>query len=108
MTILKCSATTCMYNQKELCSKGEIKVNGADARYADETCCASFQERTDTSAKNSFTEGCGCEKIQIDCKAAEFTYNDNCKCTASAIGIAGEGACQCQDTKCTTFHCKCS
>ena len=39
MTILNCSATTCVYNENELCSRGEIEVMGADARRSDETCC---------------------------------------------------------------------
>ena len=30
---------------------------------------------------------CGCEKINIDCKAQECTYNDQRKCTASAIDV---------------------
>ena len=68
MTILKCSATTCMYNQKELCSKGEIEVNGSNARYADETCCASFQERTGGAAKNSFTEAAAVKRSRSTAK----------------------------------------
>lgn len=107
MTILKCSAITCAYNKNEQCSKGEIKVDGTNAHYADETCCASFQERS-TGVQNSYAQGgCGCEKVQIDCKAQECTYNDHCKCTASAIGISGSNACKCQETKCSTFSCKC-
>ena len=79
MTILKCSATTCAYNEDMLCSRGEI------------------------SAKNS----CGCETIQIDCKAHNCTYNENCKCTAAAIDVAGSGAKVCSETKCDTFECQC-
>ena len=37
MTILKCSATKCMYNENELCSRGDIEITGAGARNADET-----------------------------------------------------------------------
>lgn len=29
MTILKCSATKCMYNENELCSRGDIEITGA-------------------------------------------------------------------------------
>lgn len=39
MTILKCSAHNCYYNKDSLCSKGAINVEGADARYADDTAC---------------------------------------------------------------------
>ena len=45
MTILKCSATTCAYNENNLCSRGEIDVMGESARNADETSCGSFRER---------------------------------------------------------------
>lgn len=107
MTILKCSATTCMFNENELCSRGEIEVMGDQARRSDETCCGSFRDRNSGSAQNSTQEHCGCQKINIDCKAQECTYNEHCKCTAAAIDIDGRGACNCQDTKCGTFACKC-
>ena len=74
MTILRCSATTCVYNKDELCSKGEIDVIGESAMAADETSCGSFRERSYDSTQNSFTEGCGCEKINIDCAAQKCTY----------------------------------
>ena len=31
MPMLKCSATTCLYNQEEYCSKGDIVVSGEQA-----------------------------------------------------------------------------
>lgn len=107
MTILNCSATTCIYNKDRLCSKGSIEVGGSTARSADETCCRSFREQDKASVTNAGSEHCGCEKIKIDCKAEECTYNEHCRCTASAIDIAGHDACTCQDTKCRTFACKC-
>ena len=45
MTILKCSAHNCYYNKDSLCSKGAINVEGADARYADDTACESFRDQ---------------------------------------------------------------
>ncbi len=104
MPMLRCSATTCVYNEEQLCSKGDIKVNGSDAKYADETSCASFRERSGDSAKNSC--GCGCKTIDVDCKACECVHNANEKCAADSIDIAGVNACECQDTKCGTFSCK--
>ena len=96
MTILKCSAIKCVYNKDQLCSTS-----------ANETSCGSFQERTGSSMTNSFTNGCGCEKIQIDCKAHNCTYNDDCKCTASSIQVDGSNAQASCDTKCDTFQCGC-
>ena len=43
MPALRCSAMTCVYNDGELCSKGDIKVGGSNAMTADETCCESFK-----------------------------------------------------------------
>nr|WP_294528010.1 DUF1540 domain-containing protein [uncultured Blautia sp.] len=106
MTILKCSATNCIYNDARQCSRGEIDVMGESARIADETSCGSFQERSG-SAMNSMEHHCGCEKIQIDCKAHNCAYNDNCKCTAAAIDVDGSRAQCSQETKCGTFACKC-
>ena len=106
MTILKCSATTCAYNEDMLCSRGEIDVMGDSAKSSEETSCGSFRERNQ-SAANSAINHCGCQSIQIDCKAHNCTYNENCKCTAAAIDVAGNGAKSCSETKCNTFQCQC-
>jgi hypothetical protein len=92
-----------MYNQDSLCSRGSIEVMGASASRSDETCCGSFKDRREGSATNSMTEGNGCEKIQISCKAEDCTYNSAQQCTASAIDITGNNACTCKDTNCSTF-----
>lgn len=107
MTILKCSAMTCVYNKEQLCSKGDIDVTGENATSANETSCGSFRERTGGSMKDSYTDGCGCDKIQIDCKAHNCTYNDSCKCTASSIQVDGSNAHVSSDTRCDTFQCHC-
>lgn len=107
MTILTCSATTCVYNENRLCSRGEIEVTGEQAHRPDETSCGSFRERSMSSAQNSEKEHCGCEKIQIDCKAHECTYNEHCKCTAAAIDVEGPNASSSSETKCGTFACEC-
>ena len=44
------------------------------------------------AAMNSFTNGCGCDTIQIDCKAHNCTYNEHCKCTAASINVSGDNA----------------
>lgn len=75
MTILKCYATTCVYNKDQLCSRGEIDVMGENARLSDETSCGSFRERS-SATLNSYEGKCGCETIQIDCKAHNCIYNE--------------------------------
>ena len=79
MTSLKCSAHNCCYNKNSLCSRGAISVEGADARYADDTACESFRDQEECAVKNSADPGCGCETINIDCKAHNCTYNEHCK-----------------------------
>lgn len=105
MTSLNCSATTCMYNKNALCSRGNIEVTGEQAHRADETSCGSFHDRENTTTTNSTADSCGCEKIQIDCKAQSCTYNNSCKCTASAIDIKGNSAGSGKETECSTFYC---
>lgn len=106
MPALRCSAITCVYNKEELCSKGDILVTGDTANVPDQTSCGSFQERRGDSMTNSCAEGCGCETIQVDCEAGRCVYNDNHKCIASQIGIAGSNATSSQQTMCGTFHSK--
>ena len=107
MTILNCSATKCIYNDNKLCSRGDIEITGDNAHRADETSCGSFRDRTTAAMQNSGPEHCGCEKINIDCKAQECTYNNKRKCTASSIDVAGCSTDGCNETKCSTFACKC-
>lgn len=108
MTNLNCSAYTCVYNQNSLCSRGSIEVQGKEAHISDDTCCASFRERSsesDPTFRDSTGEKEGCEKIQITCRAENCTYNDSCRCTAAAIDISGEDAKSCPGTCCDTFYC---
>ena len=55
MTILKCSATKCLYNENELCSRGDIEITGDNAHRADETNCGSFRDRATAGMTNSIT-----------------------------------------------------
>lgn len=106
MPALKCSAITCVYNKEELCSKGDIQITGDMAKTPDQTSCGSFQERKGASMTDSCASGCGCDTIQVDCEACKCMYNDDRKCSASQIGIAGPNATNSQQTMCGTFRCK--
>ena len=55
MTVLKCYATTCVYNKEQLCSKGNIDVMGENAHLSEDTCCGSFRERSNSSPQNNYT-----------------------------------------------------
>lgn len=102
MTQLKCSVKNCMYNDDQLCSKGDIMIGGQSATASNETRCESFKERTG-SATNAV--GSASKNIQVGCKAENCIYNEDCKCSAQEIGIAGSNACSCAETECASFEC---
>ncbi|TGY96528.1 DUF1540 domain-containing protein [Petralouisia muris] len=104
MTQLKCSARNCMYNDEQLCSKGDITIGGHDASKSNETCCESFRERTG-SMTNSV--GHASKEVSVKCQATNCDFNDNCRCSANEIGIAGSNACSCGETECASFDCHC-
>ena len=101
MPYLVCSAQSCVYNEGMCCCKGDIQVGGEHAVSKDETCCDSFIERRHEGAKSSM--GTPSQKIKVDCKACQCTYNKDCSCHADRIDIAGASACTCQETACQTF-----
>ena len=68
MPLLTCSAQSCIYNKGMNCSRGDINVEGENARCVEETCCNSFEERTKYGAENSM--GHASAVIDIDCKAS--------------------------------------
>ena len=74
MPALVCSAQHCVYNNAMYCSKGDILVGGENAKECQDTCCESFQERRQESARSS---------MQVD--------------------ISGAAACKCEETECVTF-----
>ena len=103
MTILDCSVTGCMYNEANCCHKGNIKVEGEDAKESEDTCCGSFAERGDRCAKN--VTGDEPKNIEVACCAANCVFNKEEKCSADHIGIAGGNACNCRETECASFCC---
>lgn len=104
MPALRCTAMKCVYNDDMLCSKGDIQVRGDHATQVDETCCASFREKSGESNKMSC--GCGTDTIKVGCTACECTFNENEVCHAGSIDINGSNACSCDETCCGTFRCK--
>ena len=98
MTLLDCAVTGCAYNEDRCCCKGNIKVEGSEAVHQNETCCGSFVERGE--------KNCGCnvkehesKTIDVACEACNCTFNENKKCSADHIGIAGGNACSCGETE---------
>lgn len=104
MTNLECSVKTCMYNMDDICSRDNIHIEGASARVTEETCCKSFVERKNDSMTNA--SGKMRKPTDVTCDAANCIYNEECRCDAEHIGIAGRDACDCKETECASFRCK--
>lgn len=101
MPALVCSAQNCIYNNAMYCSRGDIEVAGEEAKVCQDTCCASFKERTHDSVRCAV--GSPSTKIEIDCEAQNCKYNEKCKCHAEHVDISGAAACKCEQTECVTF-----
>ena len=104
MTALVCTAQTCVYNRDEYCSRGDIRIGGDHATNSFETCCTSFEERSQDSSSND--TGRGSIMIDVDCTACNCTYNEEKKCSADKIGVAGSSASESEETACGTFRCE--
>jgi delta-aminolevulinic acid dehydratase/porphobilinogen synthase len=105
MTVLDCSVTGCAYNEDRCCCKGDIKVEGKDAKKTAETRCGSFKEKGCDCGSNAVKRGS--KEIDVVCDACNCSFNENHKCGAGHIGIAGGDACNCQETECASFACNC-
>lgn len=102
MVALNCNVETCVHNADRHCCKGDICVEGYTAKEPTETCCGSFAERKGESFRNRF------EKpdrfIGVACEAEQCVFNENRRCIAEHITIAGDQASQAGDTRCASFR----
>ena len=109
MPALKCTVQTCVNNDQYLCRLDKIQVGGDTAKNSQETFCDRFQELTDGSYANSMNNSVSeaSDRSQVDCKAVNCMYNENCACHAGKISVEGGNARQCEGTECATFQCHC-
>ena len=105
MPELKCTVQTCTHNQNFYCNLESIVVGGNSAKRSEETCCDSFEERKNGSSYTDVTGTEASPRSDIDCKATDCMYNNECKCHAGKISVEGSHACQCEQTECATFKC---
>lgn len=103
MTFLDCSVTGCVYNADQCCCKGDIKVEGDGAKHNAETCCSSFKERRAVDSQN--VEKRISKMVDVSCDVCNCEFNEEQKCGAEHIGIAGGEACNCKETECASFCC---
>ena len=107
MTYLDCSVKGCTYNNQDgCCCKGDIRVEGREAKERHGTCCGSFKEcGSNGGACNTLKEAS--KETDVACEATHCRFNENEKCRATHIGILGSSACTCGETECASFECNC-
>ncbi|HKM21449.1 MAG TPA: DUF1540 domain-containing protein [Lachnospiraceae bacterium] len=108
MAKLECGVNSCHYNESNACCRGAINVYGRDAMTMCDTCCGSYEPKNKDHDTNSFTSGCECthpkDALEISCEATKCVYNDDCRCDAPKVGIAGREARDSEETECSTFR----
>ena len=104
MTNLDCSVCNCTYNKENSCCRDNIHVEGSTARMTEDTCCKSFAEQKGEAGISSMESAV--KQTNIACDVANCIYNEECRCDAEHIGIAGRDACNCSQTECASFRCK--
>lgn len=100
MPKLNCGVENCAYNAERCCCLGSIDVDGSHSTSCTEgTCCNSFVE--DDGAHNC--SGVPEANSEVACKAVSCMHNENAKCNANSIDVAGNGASNSIETECSTF-----
>lgn len=103
MTNLDCSVISCTYNTDNSCKKDGITVGGHDAHKPSETACKSFAPKTMHSVTN--LASCHASKqTEVACDAVHCKFNEDKKCRAKHIGIAGAHAVTNGETECGSFE----
>ena len=88
MTNCTCTVTECKHNDDHYCCKSEILVN-TDSKNDCScgcTCCASFDQKTSDSFKNS-TQTPN-PALKIGCNAVQCIHNENHLCQAESVAKA--------------------
>jgi len=107
MTQLQCEVMNCANNKDSLCCKPTIQVNGPCACGAEQTCCSSFLDATN-SAQNSTGYSMPNTSLEVGCDANNCVYNNGEKCSADQISVSAEddNPDTPSKTQCASFQCK--
>ena len=103
MTNLQCDVMSCADNAHGCCCLPSIKVSGDHACDCGDTCCSSFQTKS-SGMQNSVRHDSPNDCCEIACSACTCTYNESGACAADQVKVEGNDACQCYQTKCSTFR----
>lgn len=107
MTYLKCNVTDCLSNKNHLCCRPDIKVSGKEADSPDQTCCDSFQNKSQgmqNRSDYSYDYDYPNEALQVSCSARKCTYNESGICYAESIHIGNQSSSTTRETECCTFR----
>ena len=102
MTQLDCKATECRYNEKKMCARAGITVEGKSEKKSEETYCGNYEIGLDGSAINKAGEPDGVTAITCDAKNCQ--YNACGKCEAGSVDIADSNGVG--QTMCASFSLK--
>ncbi len=107
MTKLECKVNSCAHYNAGCCGLSSIHVAGETASVSNQTCCASYCEKSMAGPFNKAGSQSGISQ-QISCDARRCQYNSQGSCSASSVCVGaccGEVTSQ-KETECCTFCCK--
>jgi hypothetical protein len=116
MNQLKCDAQNCLYNQNQLCSAEEIKVQGGDTTGGSQTFCGTFNSKSVgnyVSSLGNMNYGGAIQQMvssgevmepKVFCNAVNCTYNSEQICQADHVQIQNPTSSTAEQTECQTFY----
>ena len=108
MTNLDCTVYGCYYNKDNSCSRGNIQVGGKEAIKSSETLCRSFEQRSnkETNQARNAASCSASRPTDVACDAVKCRYNQDQRCKATHIRIAGLHAVTSGETQCGSYEAK--
>ena len=88
MTHVKCSVTSCSYNQDGGCYVSTVKIGGRGATQEGLTCCGSFLNRQHYSNIAEYTSQRS-EAESVMCNVTTCRYNSDEHCSRDGIHVNG-------------------
>ncbi len=105
--MVKCSVTTCKYNDSNCCISKKINVTGEYATECQETVCDTFTTKSNVLTNALSSNDCSGE-TKIKCEATNCKYNEDKACSLNTIDVNCTcNSCQCespQQTCCSSFE----
>ena len=106
-TRLGCSVTDCANNAQSCCCRPDIKVSGPCACGCDQTCCDSYEKKTESGANNAVGYQQPNPGVFVQCDAQNCVYNKEGGCNADSVRVdrCNSGTASTKSaTECATFQ----